>query len=253
MEQEKVNKKLIIIMAVITVIVVGFVVFIVCGGDELIFSKSSNESNTSYSNSKSNNKKNNNITTNNNLNSVNNSTNNYNNVNQVNTTNTTNTINSNNNNKGTIEWNTKKFSLEGVEYSFGDKYSKFVTNGWNLANLQQNYTVPANATEYKYSTLKKDNTTNKTVRAYFKNSTTSDLSINNCQINNIEVATNSVKFELAGGICIGTSKDDVIRTYGQPTTSNSDSNINYQKNTENLRLYFDTNGKLMSIYYNTTK
>lgn len=276
MEKEKVNKKLIIIMAVITAIVVGIVVFIVCGGDELIISKVNNENKTSYSNSTSNkNKEKRNTITDNNLNSVNNTINNSNGVNQTNTTNnsnnvnqtnitnnsnntgrnnTTNTTESSNNSKGTIEWDTRKFSLDGVEYSLGDKYSKFVTNGWKLANLQENYTVPANTTEYKISSLTNQNSSKEVVRAYFKNNTTNVSSINDCQINSIEArSTNSVKFELPGGISLGSSKEDIIKAYGQPTTSTGENNANYHKNTESLRLYFDRNGKLTSAEYSTTR
>lgn len=264
MEKEKVNKKLIIIMAVITAIVVGIVVFIVCGGDELIISKVNNENKTSYSNSTSNkNKEKRNTITDNNLNSVNNTINNSNGVNQTNTTNNsnnternniTNTTESSNNSKGTIEWDTRKFSLDGVEYSLGDKYSKFVTNGWKLANLQENYTVPANTTEYKISSLTNQNSSKEVVRAYFKNNTTNVLSINDCQINSIEArSTNSVKFELPGGISLGSSKEDIIKAYGQPTTNTSENNANYHKNTESLRLYFDRNGKLTSAEYSTTR
>ena len=252
MEKEKVNKKLIIIMAVITAIVVGIVVFIVCGGDELIISKVNNENKTSYSNSTSNkNKEKRNTITDNNLNSVNNTINNSNNTGR---NNTTNTIESSNNSKGTIEWDTRKFSLDGVEYSLGDKYSKFVTNGWKLANLQENYTVPANTTEYKISSLTNQNSSKEVVRAYFKNNTTNVLSINDCQINSIEAESkNSVKFELPGGISLGSSKEDIIKAYGQPTTSTGENNANYHKNTESLRLYFDRNGKLTSAEYSTTR
>lgn len=110
--------------------------------------------------------------------------------------------------------------LNGQAYTLPADYSEFEKNGWCLDSLKSDKKIAPN--QYTLSEVMKNGKTQ--VYAKLLNNEKDELSLNQCKIGGVKLDSFDAKYGatlvLPKGISFDSTKDDVIKAYGNPTSSN---------------------------------
>ncbi|MBN1045028.1 hypothetical protein DVW08_06535 [Clostridium botulinum] len=112
-----------------------------------------------------------------------------------------------------------EITLNGQDYTLPADYSEFEKNGWCINGANSDKKVAPN--QYTLSEVMKNEKTQ--VYAKLVNIGKDELSLNQCKIGGIKLDSFDAKYGatlvLPKGISFDSTKDDVIKAYGNPTSS----------------------------------
>jgi len=116
------------------------------------------------------------------------------------------------------------FSLNGIVYSLPLPYAKLEADGWLGNNLDTNTLNPNQIT---LSTQLRNGS--HSIYVSFVNSTSNVIPLNECEIGRITMdafnARSGVELILPGGIMVGSTYEDVIKAYGEPSDRSENASL----------------------------
>lgn len=144
------------------------------------------------------------------------------------------------------DWKNLEFEIEGEKYKIGMPVTKVIDNGWVLEKdekLKSNRVT--SMTYFKKGDLK--------ISFGILNDTDKEISLSEGKIASVSFLDfHKYKNSLAGGVKIGTSKDDIIKAYGKPTTEKVTSEeqkletLTYEDGSKKMRIDLQE-GKLKQV------
>lgn len=153
------------------------------------------------------------------------------------------------------------FELKNTKFNVGDKINKLSNVDYNLRENEVSETAPAN----KY-VIGAGHIVNKEGRTVFQvtpyNTTNNDIKILDAVIGGFDISLSTASSDdiaknitVYGGIKLGSTKDEVEKAFGEPSSINDSSSdyiiYNYQssKTYRNYKFTFDANDTVKSIYW----
>ena len=164
------------------------------------------------------------------------------------------------------ENSTYYFKVNGKTFKAGDKISDLEKAGYSLEEKVKNTSIPKNRYLMAQTVVDKDgnevfevipiNMTDKTILA--KDATIGGVEIGSYNTSKISDATKALKFEVAGGLKLGQSADDIHKVLGEESFKHESpastiagyTTYKYSKGYKGYEFIVDDSGKVSQIHWN---
>ena len=158
------------------------------------------------------------------------------------------------------------FKVNGKTFKAGDKISDLEKAGFSLTEKAKNTSIPKNRYLLAQTVVDKDgnevfsvipiNMTGNTILA--KDATIGGVEIGDYNTSKVSEATKSLKFEIAGGLKLGATADDLHRVLGEEsfkyereaTTIPAYTSYKYSSGYKGFEFLVDDSGKVSQIKWN---
>jgi hypothetical protein len=158
------------------------------------------------------------------------------------------------------------FKVNGKTFKAGDKISDLEKAGYSLEEKVKNTSIPKNRYLMAQTVVDKDgnevfevipiNMTDETILA--KDATIGGVEIGSYNTSKVSDATKSLKFEVAGGLKLGQSADDIHKVLGEESfkyespasTIAGYTTYKYSKGYKGYEFIVDDSGKVSQIHWN---
>lgn len=158
------------------------------------------------------------------------------------------------------------FKVNGKTFKAGDKISDLEKAGYSLSEDVKNTSIPKNRYLMAQTLVDKDgnkvfsvipiNMTDNSILA--KDATIGGVEIGDYNTSKVSDATKALKFEVAGGLKLGASADDIHKVLGEETfkyereatTIPAYTSYKYSKGYKGYEFIVDDSGKVSQIHWN---